>query len=121
MKRALQRLPRYVTLDIQGCGWGGLFTYFKGEDVFSYVLVTTYANVHTTKNFIGHDLSNVSKKSTTSIEVKIATKTSRQFSARVRRKFLLSIGIRSGKGIRKNFPNFEVCDPLLAPSTTLHI
>ena len=73
------------------------------------------------KNLIGHDLWNVSKKITTSIEVKIAIKTLRHSPARVQWDFLPRIGICNVKDIRKNVPNFEACDPTPTPPTTLYI
>ena len=116
ISKPLQRLPRYTGL---WAGWG-LGHMLQSWGRF-FLCPWHYVCQFSAKNIIGHDLWNVSKKVTTSIEVKIAIKTLRHSPARIQRDFLPRIGIRNVKDIRKNVPNFETCDPTPTPPTTLYI
>ena len=116
ISKVLQWLPRYTGL---WAGWG-LGHMFQSWGRF-FLCPWHYVCQFSAKNLIGHDLWNVSKKITTSIEVKIAIKTLQHSPARVQWDFLPRIGIRNVKDIRKNVPNFEACDPTPNPPTTLYI
>ena len=78
-----------------------------------------YVCQFTTKNLIRHDLWNVSKKITTFIVVKIATKTFKTFLSSCPMRIFAENWHTYCQEHKKKVPNSKVCDHIPAPPTTL--